>query len=369
MKIYLSYKTELKLNNKQKTLINKAIGIARFAYNWGLDNRKTLWESQRKSISYYDQSKLLNSIKDAQFPWMREVSKCAPQYALEDLDNAYKNFFKKKTGYPKFKSKHDSKQSFRLVGQIKVFNDRIKLPRLGEIRLKQSGYIPIDKKILSATVSKHAGRFFVSVSVESEIEVPVNLSDKIIGVDLGIKHLAVTSEGVYFENPKTYRRFLKKLKRLQRSHSRKIKGSNNRKKSQFKLAKLHYKIANIRKDTIHKMTSSLVKTKPKAIVIEDLSPKNMIKNRRLAMSLSDCSFSEIRRQLEYKTKWAGVELVMIDRFFPSSKICSSCGAKKTDLTLSDRIYKCDCGLILDRDLNAAINLKNTVGFTGINASG
>jgi putative transposase len=381
MKINLAYKTELDLNDKQRSKVNQGIGGARFAYNWGLERRKKLYETEKKSTTAINQHLEFNALKESEFPWTYESSKCVFQEALRDLETAYRNWFRNlkngtKKGFPKFKSKHDDKQSFRLTGAIHVQEDSIQLPRLGVLRLKEENYLPLNKKILSATVSKHAGRYFVSVSIEDNIEIPLELQDKIIGVDLGIKHLAITSDGIYFENPTAYRRFLKKLKRMQRQHSRKVKGSNNRRKSQQKLQRLHFKTSNIRKDTIHKMTTELVRTKPATIVIEDLSSKNMMRNHNLAMSLADSSLGEIRRQLEYKTMWSGINLIFADRFFPSSKMCSGCGAIKKDLTLSDRTYHCEeCGLEIDRDLNASLNLKhyqpktNTASSAGINALG
>jgi len=376
MKINLAYKTELDLNNKQKSMINQATGGARFTYNWGLARRIELYEKEKKSTTAVTQHRELNKLKKAEFDWMYNSSKCVFQEALRDLDKGFKNFFRnikqgKKSGFPRFKSKHNSKQSFRLTGSIHVFNDKVQLPRLGKLRLKEKGYIPSDEKILSATVSKHANKYFVSVAVEKEIELPKDLTKNTIGIDLGIKDLAITSDGIFFKNPKTYKKFLSKLKRMQRWLSRKTKGSNNRRKQKDKVAKLHYKISNIRKDNIHKMTSQVVKTKPQKIVIEDLSAKNMMKNHKLAQSIADSSFGEIRRQFEYKTRWNNIELVVASRWFPSSKLCSNCGNKKEELKLSDRIYKCDsCGFEIDRDLNASINLKlYTVSSTGINASG
>lgn len=376
MKIHIAYKTELDLNNVQRTAVNKGIGGARFAYNWALAKRIELYEKEKKSTNAIKQHKELNGLKEKEFPWMYESSKCCFQESLRDLDTAFNNFFRsvkqgKKTGFPKFKKKNGNKQSFRLTGTIKVKEDSVQLPRLGKLKLKENGYIPTKEKILSATVSKHANRYFVSILVEKEHILPTDLNMKIIGVDLGIKDLAITSDGVYFENSKTYKKFLRKLKREQRKLSRKVKGSNNRRKQQEKVAKIHNRISNIRKDSIHKMTSEIVKAKPSKIVIEDLKVSNMIKNHKLAQSISDSSFGEIKRQFEYKCAWNGIELVKANTFFPSSKMCSKCGNIKKDLKLSDRTYICEhCGLVIDRDLNASINLKQyTESSSGIYASG
>jgi putative transposase len=247
------------------------------------------------------------------------------------------------------------------------------LPRLGILNLKEHCYIPTDEHILSATVSKKANRYFVSVAIEKELELIDKKSNAIIGVDLGIKSLAVTSNGLSFENPKAYKKFLKKLKREQRWLSRKVKGSNNRRKQQKEVARIHYKISNIRKDNIHKMTTTIVKNQPKAIVIENLSVSGMLKNHCLSQAIADSSFGEIRRQFEYKTNWNNIQLVVVDRFYASSKLCSFCGYKNVNLTLKDREWVCpQCNTTHDRDKNAAINLSkyySTVSSTGINASG
>jgi putative transposase len=277
-----------------------------------------------------------------------------------------------KVGFPKFKSKKLGKGSFRLTGAIHVFPKSIQLPRLGRLRLKERDYLPSGAKILSATVSERAGRWFVSVQVEEEVEIK-KAQGSSLGVDLGVKTMAVCSDGKEFENPKALRNTLRKLRRAQRELSRRnsgesgcttaFKGGKNREKSRRKVAKLYYRIANIRSDAIHKATSSIVaKTKPKeqrpsVVVIEDLFVSGMLKNHKLARAISDVGFFEFRRQLAYKTAWNGVSLLVADRFFPSSKLCSVCGARKDNLTLQDRTWTCDCGAIHDRDRNAAINLS------------
>lgn len=376
MKIHRAYKTELNPNNKHVTLFNKNCGVARYAYNWGLNQRIEMYNNEKKSISQYQQVKELNVLKKTDFPWMYEVSKCSPQEALVDLDNAFTNFFRQvkqkkgNLGFPKFKNKKKSKQSFRLKGSILVESDRIKLPRIGWVRLKQRDYIPTEGKILSVTVSKEADRWYCSVLFEQDIEVQPNIIENVVGIDLGIKQLATCSNGKVFENPKAYRSHQKKLRRAQREVSRRKIGGRNREKSNKIVRSIHRKISNIRKDAIHKMTTSIAKDKPSIVVIEDLQVKNMVKNRSLALSISDASFGEIRRQLEYKSKWYGFELKVVDKFFPSSKKCSNCGNNALELKLSDRVYNCvKCGLKIDRDMNAAMNLKHTVRPTGIYALG
>jgi putative transposase len=365
MVINKSYKVELDPNNMQRTQLARSAGCARFAYNWGLARRIELYKNEKKSTTAVNQHKELCALKKTEYPWMYDVSKCAPQEALRDLDRAYKNFFGRckkggKPGFPKFKSKHRSKNSFRIsTGSIYVTKSSVTLPRIpGILRLKEKGYIPVEGvKYNSFTVSEEAGRWFLSISCEVVIEEPSAPPEAVHGVDLGVKTLAVVSDGTTYHNLKSYKRLERYLNRAQRERCRRKKGSSNRLKSIKRLQKIHYKVRNVRKDSLHKMTSDLVKTKPGLIVLEDLSVKNMLKNHKLAKSLSDASFSEVRRQLEYKAWWYGSEVMFVDRFFPSSKLCSSCGALKEDLTLGDRVYRCDCGLVLDRDLNAALNLK------------
>jgi putative transposase len=311
---------------------------------------------------------------------MYEVSKCAPQEALRNLDKAFLNFFRRvkekkagtftgKVGFPKFKSKRCGLGSFRLTGAIHVWDSYIQLPRLGRLRLKERGYLPSGAKILSATVSEHAGHWFASVQVEEEVEIK-KAQGSPVGVDLGIKTMAVCSTGKEFENPKALRKSLRKLRRMQRELSMRKKGGKNREKSRRKVARLHFRIANIRSDAQNKATSSIVaktkpvEQKPSVVVIEDLSVENLLKNHHLARAISDVGFSEFRRQLTYKTAWNGISLLVADRFFPSSKLCSACGAQNEKLALSMREWTCDCGARHDRDRNAAQNLSRLAcGFS------
>lgn len=359
MKIQRAYKTQLNPNNAQITLFKKACGTARFAYNWGLSQRIQQYENTGKSDNYYSQKKQFNQAKKIDFAWAYEVSKCVGQEALRNLDIAYAKFFKKTAGFPKFKSRHNSNQSFSLYGAIHVANDTIQLPRIGKVRLWEKGYLPCNTKIISTTVSLKAEKWFVSIQVEEEIEDGnKNTSDVVIGIDFGIKELAVCSNGMRFENPKHLKQKEHRLKRYQRKLARQIKGSKNRQKTKNKIATVHYKIACARKDSAHKMTTSLVKTKPKAIVIETLRVSNMVKNHKLAKSISDCGWNEKARQLRYKCLWNGIELKEVDTFFPSSKLCSVCGYKNTGLLLSDRQWVCpECQSKHDRDFNASKNLE------------
>jgi len=370
VEIFRAYKVELDVNNKQRSLLVRCAGVARWAFNWGLARRNEEYESTGKSSNAIEQHRQLNALKAIEYPWLYNYSKCIPQEALRDLDKAYQNFFRRvkggdaEPGFPKFKSRKNGIGSFRLAGAIHVTETHIKLPRIGWLRLKEHGYIPTDGiHILSVTVSESAGRWFVSVQCKKEIETTQAIGDP-VGVDLGIKDLAVTSEGARFENPKPLKKAQAKLKRLQRELSRRKKGGQNREKTRKKIAKAHQRIANIRCDTLHKATSAIVaKTKPdgerpSVVVLEDLNVSGMLANHCLAQAISDVGFAEIRRQLKYKTAWYGSELMVADRFFPSSRLCRHCGCINSELKLSDRMWTCSCGAVLDRDLNAAINLKN-----------
>jgi putative transposase len=376
MKVVRGYKTELDLSNVQRTVCMKHAGVSRFAYNWGLARSQEAYRETSKRPTAIDLHKQLNALKPSEFPWMYETSKCAPQEALRDLEQAYKNFFRRvelkkqgkwkgKLGFPKFKKRSKAIGSFRLTGSIKVFSDAVQLPRLGRVRLHEHDFIPTDGKIRSATISEQAGRWFVSVQMEVEQEKPTPTATSAIGVDLGIKTLATLSDGKWIANPRALKHAQKRLKRLERQKARRKLGGKNRKKSCKKLAKQHARVANIRKDAAHKLTTSLCKNHA-LVGIEDLHVKGMLANHKLAQAVSDSNFGEIRRQLEYKSTWHSVQLAVVDRWFPSSKMCSACGWIDEDQDLSDRRFLChECGLVLDRDLNAAINiLKEAVRTTG-----
>jgi putative transposase len=369
MKVVRGYRTELDLNDEQKTACMKHAGAARFTYNWGLARSQEGYRAKGSRPGAMELHRDLNKLKQTDYPWMYEVSKCAPQEALRDLDKAYKNFFRRvelkkqgkwkgPLGFPQFKKRSKAIGSFRLTGAIHVFSDAVQLPRLGRLRLHEQEFIPTDAKVLSATVSEGAGRWFVSIQVEEEVEQPVSTATTACGVDLGIKQLATCSDGTVFANPRALKHAQKRLRRLERQKSRRNLASRNRKKTGKRLAKQHARVAHIRRDAAHKLTSYLCKNHA-LIAIEDLHVAGMLKNHQLAQAVSDSNFGEIRRQLEYKSIWRGVHLVVLDRFYPSSKTCSACGWMDEDLDLSARTFVCKaCGLVIDRDLNAAINLMN-----------
>jgi putative transposase len=372
MRIQRAYKTELALNNEQITACRKHAGAARWAYNWGLACKQEAYRATGTSPSAIDLHRELNALKQAAIPWMYEVSKCAPQEALRNLDHAFAHFFRRaalkkagklrgKLGYPRRKSKKRGLGSFRLTGAIVVFPNAIQLPRLGRLRLKERDYLPTSgARILSATVSERAEHWYVSIQIEQEHVVPANRSP-VAGVDLGIKRLATLSDGTEAPNPRYLRSCLKKLKRLQRTVSRRRKGSRNRKKAVCKLAWLHRRVANQRADTLHQLTSRLAKTKS-VVVIEDLNVSGMLKNHHLAQAIGDVGFAEFRRQLSYKAAWYDCQVLVASRWEPTSKTCSRCGWVDDDLALADRMFRCEqCSLVVDRDLNAAINLAKLAG--------
>ena len=382
MKVKRAYKTELKPNEGQRVLLARHAGASRFAYNWGLSRKAMAYQLAGKSPSAIDLHRELNSLKKTDFPWLYEVSKCAPQEALRDLDRAFKNFFRRvdlkrkgkhkgKVGFPRFKSRKRGMGSFRLTGSINLEYSRVKLPRLGWIRLKESGYLPAESDllhILSATVSERAGRWFVSLQVEEERQRSEQTQGPAVGIDLGVKTLAAISYGqdehVHYENPKALYAGARKLRRLQKKLSRQEKGSTRREVTKKKIARQHYRISCVRSDSIHKATSSVVAKakpppeRPRLIGIEDLNVSGMMKNHKLARSIADASMREFRRQIAYKCDWYGIELVVVPRYEPTSKPCSRCGWIKEDLNLSDRTFGCEaCGHMADRDDNAADNIR------------
>ncbi len=358
-----AYRYELDPNNIQRSSLAQHAGVARFAYNWGLEQRIARYKNNQGNDRFTNamkQHKLLNSLKKDQFPWMYETSKCAPQEALRDLHRAFKNFYRglksgKKVGFPRFK-RRGVRDSFRLTGIIRFHERAIQLPRIGKVRIKEKKKSYYNGRILSVTVRRRANKWFVSVTVEENILYPQPVRGAPVGVDLGVKTLATLSDGTTFANPRALGRRLRKLRQLSKNLSRKKKGSKNREKAKLRLAKMYLQIFNVRQDTLHKLTTYLAKSHSK-VVIEDLNVSWMLKNRRLARAIADVAFHEFRRQLEYKCQWYGSELVVVSRTFPSSKMCSRCGHRKKELSLSEREYHCEqCGLEIDRDLNAALNL-------------
>jgi len=372
----LGFKTELNLNNKQKTLAAQHAGVARHAYNWGLAVCKKAIEEKQKVPTAIDLHKRLVAEVKKENPWYYQSSKCAPQQALRNLEAAFQKWREKKARFPVFK-KRGKRDSFYLEGKIRISGDRIKVPILGWLKCHEQLPATCPK---SVTISRQADRWFISFVFEQPVEdssseVPTEVSPEapgtkkkrkkrkklkkegdVIGVDLGINNLAACSNGRVFANPKPYRKAKKRLKRLQRQISRKKKGSQNRKKAVKRVAKVHKRIADIRNDHLHKITTYLAQ-RYKVVVIEDLNVSGMLKNHKLAGSIADCGFYEFKRQLEYKAKLYDCQLVVADRFYPSSQLCSRCGHQQK-IPLSQRVFSCescDFGPI-DRDLNSSFNL-------------
>jgi putative transposase len=368
----LGFQTELKLNNQQKTLLAKHAGTARHAWNWGnrlclqiLEDNQKNPENKIKFPTAIDLHKWLVALVKPENPWYYESSKCAPQYALRHLADAWKDCLRAKKGRPKFKKKGRN-DSFTLDGSIKVDHFKIQVPKIGWLKTYErlpQGLVP-----KSVTISRQAEQWLISFKIERDLKPTLKTVD-VVGVDLGVLSLATLSTGEVFKGAKSYCQLEHKLARLQRIVSRKELKSNNWYKAQLKVALLHKRIADTRKDTLHKLTTYLTKNHGQ-IVIEDLNVSGLMANRKLAKSIADMGFYEFRRQLDYKCQLYGSKLIVVDRFFPSSKICSNCGAKKESLSLSERIYQCDsCSVVIDRDLNASYNLaqigRATTEFTPV----
>jgi putative transposase len=364
----LAHKIALDPNVEQAVYFARACGTARFAWNWALSE----WQRQYKEGGKPSEAALrkqLNTAKREQFPWILEVTKVAPQQAIKNLGAAFKRFFEGKAKYPRFKKKgiHDSFRAENGPGTFAFDEKRIKLPVVGWVKMRE--ILRLEGKILSATVSRVADRWFVSVTVEVAHQVPARENQAVGGVDLGVKALATMSDGGAVEGPKALRSNLKKLRRLSRSLSRKVKGSANRRKAKAKIARLHARISNIRKDGLHKLTTELV-NRFAVIGIEDLNVKGMMANGKLSRAVADMGFHEFRRQLGYKAAMAGTRIVVADRWSPSSKTCSDCGHVVPTLPLSVRDWVCPaCGSVHDRDRNAAINLMNIAASSAVTACG
>jgi len=390
----LSYKIELKPNKEQIKAFRLNAGVSRYAYNWALEKHSKEYElsktnrAKKPKVSSYIWMKEFTPIKNDS-EWMSKCSKWTPQTALINLQQAYDRFFKGLGAYPKRKN---GRQDTFIVRDTKVGYNYIILPKIGKVRLKRKGYASdTEIGVSGITISREADRWFCSFYIKSQTKIPPTLpqltnlsSEDIVGLDLGIKDLGISSDGQVFQNPKTYKKYQQKLAKYQRKLARQKKGSKNRNKTKTKIQRLHRKIVNVRKDCSNKMTSALTKSGPKMLVVETLKPKNMSKNRKLAGAILDSAFGEIQRQLNYKCEMRGVHLVKAPQFYASSKFCSSCGKKKNDLTLNIREWTCSCGANHDRDFNAAKNLqyfgywllepvkkleKNTEGYSEINACG
>ena len=371
----IAHKIALDLNNQQASYCQKAAGVARFSYNWALGEWTVQYQACKLDETLPKPSQMalrrqLNAIKREQFPWMLEVTKNAPQMAIIQLGEAFKNFFAGRASYPQFKKKGKSHDSFTLTNdQFSLDGSRIRIPNLGWVRMRES--LRFSGKILSATISRTANRWYASISVETIDKSHLAQAENqgVVGVDLGVKALATLSTGEEITGAKPLKRLMAKLKRLSRALSRKIKGSANRHKAKQKIAKLHARIAFIRQNTLHQLTSHLTSCFH-TIGIEDLNVRGMVKNRHLSRAISDMGFFEFRRQLSYKAEMRGGIVVVANRWYPSSKTCSVCGTVQATLPLSVREWQCpSCQTQHDRDINAAINLANYAVSSTVSACG
>ncbi len=353
--IHKSYKFRIEPTQEQIVLLSKHFGACRFLFNRFLNERKDKYLNEKTSLTYNDNAKdLTNLKKEDGFHWLKEINSQSLQSALRNLDIAYKNFFNKKSKFPKFKSKHD-KQSFRIPQNVQVKDGKLIIPKFKE-GININLHREIEGEILFATITKTTtGKYYVSITCEVNHK-PFDKTGSKVGIDTGIKNLAILSDGKTYDNIKVLKSKLKKLKYKQRQLSKKQKGSNSRERQKTKLALLHEKIANIRKDYLHKVSTEIIKNQD-IISVEDLALKNMVKNHKLAQALSDVALGMFYTMLEYKANWNDKSFVKIDRFFPSSKTCSNCGWIYKDLNLSIREWTCPCcNEHHDRDLNASKNI-------------
>lgn len=379
-----SYKTEIDPTPEQKTKINKTIGTCRYMYNFYISHNKALYEQGEEFMSAYTFDKWVNNEYLPNNPdkaWIKDVSTKAVQKAIQNSQTAFKKFFNKQANFPRFKkkNKNELKMYFSRYGKtstIQAERHRIKIEKLGWVKLKRKGYIPTDKPIISGTVSKKAGRYYVSVMIEEPEPQKPKLNPEGLGIDLGIKTLATLSNGRTFKNinkTKRVKDLEKQLKREQRSLSRKYEAqkkipeeertNKNIEKQKLKVQKLHQTLTNIRTDYINQTISEIVKTKPAYITIEDLNVSGMMKNKHLSKAIASQKFYEFRTKLIAKSKELGIEVRIVDRFYPSSKLCHNCGNINHNLKLSDREYICECGYKADRDYNASLNLRDAEVYT------
>ena len=350
-----SYKYKIKPDEEQKVLLNKHFGAIRFSYNYFLNERKVEYETNKQTLNYNDNSAALTKLKkQEEFKWLKEINSQSLQHSLKGLDDAYNSFFKKRTGFPKFKSKHN-KNSFKVPQCVRVIDSKLIIPKFKDpIKIIQDR--KFKGEIRQCTLSKTpTGEYFVSILVEGNHK-KFEKTGKSVGIDLGIKDFVITSDGFKYKNNRYTKTYAKKLKENQQHLSRKIKGSNRYNKQKLKVATIHKKITNSRIDNLHKVSTELIK-KYDTIFLEDLNIKGMIKNHKLAKHISDVSWSKFISMLEYKASWNDKEIIKIDRFFPSSKQCNSCGYINQNLKLDIREWTCpSCKTKLDRDLNASKNI-------------
>lgn len=355
-----AYKYRLNPNEKQRIFFNKSFGCVRYIYNWGLNLRKEAYRKDGTKISWVDICKQMTDLKKREETcWLNEVSNQSLQSSIRNMDSAFTRFFRENKGFPKFKSKK-GKQSFQFVEQVRIdfSNHKVKLPKIGWVNFYKNRIFT--GKIGTVTISMSpTGKYYMSIIVDDGLDLPMKEPIKhetTVGIDMGIKDLAILSNGQVFRNPKYLEKSEKRLKMLQRRLSKKQKGSKRQEKARKAVAKAHEKVKNCRNDYIHKVTSKII-SENQTVIIEDLNVSGMMKNHKLAKHIASVSWSEFFRQLKYKAEWNGVNLIRIGRFEPSSKMCL-CGTINKELKLSQREWDCpNCGSHNDRDLLAAINIK------------
>jgi putative transposase len=353
--IFKSFKFRIYPSKEQEVLLAKHFGACRFVFNHYLNKRKESYLEDKKSLNYYDNANDLTQLKkDENYIWLKEINSQSLQSGLRNLDTAYGKFFRKQTKFPRFKSKYD-RQSFKIPQSVSLKENQLIIPKFKD-GIKINSHREINGEILFATISKSTtGKYYVSITCEVQYK-PFDKTNSKVGIDTGIKDLAILSDGTIYENIRSLKSKLKRLKYNQRQLSKKVKGSSMRDKQKQKLDIVHEKITNVRKDYLHKVSTEIVKNHD-IISVEDLAVKNIMKNHKLAQAMSDVSLGTFYSMLEYKCGWNDKQFAKIDRFFPSSKMCSECGWINQDLTLNIREWTCpSCGEKHDRDFNASKNI-------------